>query len=83
MAARGLDIKELPYVINVTLPDKAEDYIHRVGRVGRAEHIGLAISIVSKYKEKVWYCLAKGYRPWFKPKPGDVKDNEEGGHTIW
>ena len=34
VAARGLDISGLPYVINVTLPDRAEDYIHRVGRVG-------------------------------------------------
>ena len=34
VAARGLDISGLPYVVNVTLPDRAEDYIHRVGRVG-------------------------------------------------
>ena len=37
VAARGIDIMNLPYVINMTLPDKSEDYIHRVGRVGRAE----------------------------------------------
>ena len=36
VAARGLDISGLPYVVNVTLPDRAEDYIHRVGRVGRS-----------------------------------------------
>lgn len=34
VAARGIDISGLPYVINLTLPDRAEDYIHRVGRVG-------------------------------------------------
>ncbi len=34
VAARGLDISGLPYVVNLTLPDRAEDYIHRVGRVG-------------------------------------------------
>eukprot|EP01002_Notosolenus_urceolatus_P002891 NODE_175_length_2567_cov_13.285941_g132_i0.p1 GENE.NODE_175_length_2567_cov_13.285941_g132_i0~~NODE_175_length_2567_cov_13.285941_g132_i0.p1 ORF type:complete len:633 (+),score=198.74 NODE_175_length_2567_cov_13.285941_g132_i0:206-2104(+) len=62
VAARGIDVKELPYVINVTLPDKAEDYIHRVGRVGRADRMGLAISLVSKHKEKVWYhtCPSRG-----------------------
>lgn len=32
VAARGIDIRELPYVINMTLPDKSEDYIHRVGQ---------------------------------------------------
>jgi len=37
----------------MTLPDKSEDYIHRVGRVGRADRIGLAISIVAPRKEKV------------------------------
>lgn len=34
VAARGIDIAGLPYVINMTLPDRSEDYIHRVGRVG-------------------------------------------------
>ncbi len=34
VAARGIDIRELPYVINMTLPDKSEDYIHRVGLPG-------------------------------------------------
>ena len=45
----------LPYMINMTLPDEAENYIHRVGRVGRADTMGLAISIVASggVKEKV------------------------------
>jgi len=55
VAARGIDIKGLPYVINLTLPDKDEDYIHRIGRVGRAECMGLAISFVALAPEKVWY----------------------------
>ena len=43
-------------MINMTLPDKEEDYVHRVGRVGRADVMGLAISFVAtKHKEKVWY----------------------------
>ncbi|CAG5135711.1 unnamed protein product, partial [Candidula unifasciata] len=37
VAARGIDISGLPYVINVTLPDEKQNYIHRIGRVGRAE----------------------------------------------
>jgi hypothetical protein len=54
VAARGLDVKELPYVINMTLPDRSEDYIHRVGRVGRADIMGLAVSIVAETElEKV------------------------------
>eukprot|EP01025_Chloroclados_australasicus_P054950 TRINITY_DN6577_c0_g1_i1.p1 TRINITY_DN6577_c0_g1~~TRINITY_DN6577_c0_g1_i1.p1 ORF type:complete len:753 (-),score=102.41 TRINITY_DN6577_c0_g1_i1:390-2648(-) len=83
VAARGIDIKELPYVINMTLPDKSEDYIHRIGRVGRADTIGLAISLVSDVPEKVWYCSVKGYKPWLDPKQQDVRTNEEGGHTTW
>lgn len=51
----GIDIAGLPYVINMTLPDPVENYVHRVGRVGRADCIGLAISIVAAAdtKEKV------------------------------
>ena len=51
VAARGLDIEQLQYVINYELPYNAEDYIHRIGRTGRAGKEGLAISLVSA-KEK-------------------------------
>lgn len=51
VAARGLDIEQLQYVINYELPYNAEDYIHRIGRSGRAGNSGLAISLVS-HKEK-------------------------------
>ncbi len=47
IAARGLDISELPHVINFDLPKVAEDYIHRIGRTGRAGSAGMAISLVS------------------------------------
>jgi len=48
IAARGLDIDQLPVVINFDLPMVAEDYIHRIGRTGRAGAEGLAISLVSQ-----------------------------------
>ncbi|UCH41142.1 MAG: ATP-dependent RNA helicase RhlE, partial [Gammaproteobacteria bacterium] len=46
IAARGLDIAQLPHVINFELPQVAEDYVHRIGRTGRAGHRGQAISLV-------------------------------------
>ncbi|MDR2189293.1 MAG: DEAD/DEAH box helicase [Azonexus sp.] len=46
IAARGLDIDALPYVINYELPNVAEDYVHRIGRTGRAGLAGEAISLV-------------------------------------
>ncbi|CAF3440901.1 unnamed protein product [Rotaria socialis] len=62
VAARGIDVSGLPFVINMTLPDEKENYIHRIGRVGRADRMGLAISFVSTVPEKVWYhtCQSKG-----------------------
>ncbi len=47
VAARGLDIPQLPLVINFDLPMVAEDYVHRIGRTGRAGASGEAISLVS------------------------------------
>jgi ATP-dependent RNA helicase RhlE len=47
IAARGLDIEQLPHVINFELPNVPEDYVHRVGRTGRAGVMGEAISLVS------------------------------------
>ena len=47
IAARGLDIEELPHVVNFDLPHVAEDYVHRIGRTGRAGSSGEAISLVS------------------------------------
>lgn len=73
VAARGIDIAGLPFVIQTTLPDDIENYIHRIGRCGRAERMGLAVSIVATAKEKVWYhkCPTKGKN--CTPKPGNTK----------
>ncbi|MEH6652196.1 MAG: DEAD/DEAH box helicase [Motiliproteus sp.] len=52
VAARGLDIEGLEYVVNYNLPYLAEDYVHRIGRTGRAGASGQAISFVSREEEK-------------------------------
>ena len=52
VAARGLDIDQLPMVINYEIPSAAEDYVHRIGRTGRAGASGIAISLVSPEEEK-------------------------------
>lgn len=46
IAARGLDIDQLPQVVNFDLPNVAEDYVHRIGRTGRAGAAGFAVSLV-------------------------------------
>jgi ATP-dependent RNA helicase RhlE len=48
VASRGLDIDQLPYVVNFDLPNVPEDYVHRIGRTGRAGNEGKAISLVSR-----------------------------------
>jgi ATP-dependent RNA helicase RhlE len=48
VASRGLDIDQLPHVVNFELPNVPEDYVHRIGRTGRAGHVGQAISLVSQ-----------------------------------
>jgi len=52
VAARGLDIDQLPMVINYEIPHAPEDYVHRIGRTGRAGASGIAISLVSPEEEK-------------------------------
>jgi ATP-dependent RNA helicase RhlE len=53
VAARGLDIQGLDYVVNYNLPYLAEDYVHRIGRTGRAGNKGHAISFVSREEERI------------------------------
>ena len=52
VAARGLDIPELPVVINFDIPFIAEDYIHRIGRTGRAGSLGIAVSLMTTDDEE-------------------------------
>lgn len=86
VAARGLDIKELPYVINMTLPDEPENYIHRIGRVGRADRMGLAISFVAAQgcDEKVWFhtCNNRG-KGCVNTNLVQNMEKKTGGCCIW
>lgn len=59
IAARGLDIDRLPHVVNFDLPQVAEDYIHRIGRTGRAGSTGKAISLVSKEEIKLLHTIER------------------------
>ena len=59
IAARGIDINELPHVINFDLPEVAEDYIHRIGRTGRAGSKGEALSLVSADESKKLFDIER------------------------
>lgn len=59
LAARGIDIAQLPVVVNFDLPRSAVDHVHRIGRTGRAGEGGLAISFVSAETEAHWRLIEK------------------------
>lgn len=59
IAARGLDIVDLPHVVNFELPNVPEDYVHRIGRTGRAGQTGDAVSLVSNDERKLQYAIER------------------------
>ena len=59
LAARGIDVVELPVVVNYDLPRSADDYTHRIGRTGRAGQAGLAVSFVTADTEAHWRLIEK------------------------
>lgn len=71
IAARGIDIDLLPYVINFDIPNIPETYVHRIGRTGRAGNSGLAISFCGKDELAYWKDIEKLTRQQIKV----VKDN--------
>ncbi len=91
IAARGLDVSQLPCVVNVDLPYIAEDYVHRIGRTGRAGAFGLAVSLVSEdeYKQlksieevigfKFERKILRGFMPTEKVATSKFDDAEYGG----
>ena len=84
VAARGLDISDLPCVINFDLPYNAEDYVHRIGRTGRAGASGDAISIYSDKDERlladierlIKQTVKRGDLAGFSPAPSRSADSD-------
>ena len=72
IAARGIDIVELPFVINYELPYTPEDYVHRIGRTGRAGTPGEAISLVSPDEDRLLVEIEKLLK---RPIPRKTPDN--------
>ena len=59
IAARGIDIHQLPHVVNLDLPNVAEDYVHRIGRTGRAGLNGHAISLVAAEEHELLRAIER------------------------
>jgi len=85
VASRGLDIKELPHVVNFELPNVPEDYVHRIGRTGRAGATGIAVSLVSPDESGLLKDIEKVLRksipvsevPAFPPAPPPVPEHDQ------
>jgi ATP-dependent RNA helicase RhlE len=82
VASRRLDIKELPHVVNYELPNVPEDYVHRIGRTGRAGSSGVALSLVSSDESGLLKDIERLLRrpipemplPTFKPAPPPLRE---------
>ncbi|WP_295523912.1 helicase-related protein, partial [Limnohabitans sp. Rim8] len=92
IAARGIDIEDLPHVVNFEIPNVSEDYVHRIGRTGRAGASGEAVSLVCLdeegfmmdierfTKQEIPVQLLEG----FGPEPGEVAEpSAMGRQTLW
>ena len=92
IAARGIDIDELPHVVNYEIPNVPEDYVHRIGRTGRAGNSGEAVSLVcldeegfmeeiARFtKQQIPVKVVEGYAP----EPGErAEPIAMGRQTIW
>ncbi|UOX33215.1 DEAD/DEAH box helicase [Flavobacterium sediminilitoris] len=83
IAARGIDIENLPFVINFDIPNISETYVHRIGRTGRAGNSGLAISFCGKDEKAYWQDIEKLIRMKIKvvedhPYPWKEEEKKEG-----
>ena len=92
IAARGIDIDELPHVVNYEIPNVSEDYVHRIGRTGRAGADGTAINLVCMDEEGFMQDIERFTKqhlevqviPGFEPEPGErAEPIAMGRQTIW
>ncbi|MGY6742512.1 MAG: DEAD/DEAH box helicase [Cecembia sp.] len=74
LAARGIDIEALPYVVNFELPRSPKDYIHRIGRTGRAGVEGEAISLITEEDSHHWKVIQKKMKRWVELVDSDNLD---------
>lgn len=93
IAARGLDINELPHVVNYELPNVSEDYVHRIGRTGRAGKSGEAVSLVCVdelgllkdierfTKSKIKRVTIKSFEPDLSIKPEPIQNGGGRGRS--
>ena len=81
VAARGLDIKELPHVVNYELPNVPEDYVHRIGRTARAGSTGAAVSLVSPDEVPLLKDIEKLLKRAIEFAPTPKFEIKEGAHT--
>jgi ATP-dependent RNA helicase RhlE len=79
VASRGIDIDQLPYVVNFELPNVAEDYVHRIGRTGRAGNEGRAISLIS---DDELHLLSKIERMLKQPLDRDIVPGYEPSFSM-
>ena len=92
IAARGIDIDELPHVVNYEIPNVSEDYVHRIGRTGRAGNSGEAVSLVCLDEEGFMQDIERFTKqniekilvPGFEADPGEKAEPlAMGRQTIW
>ncbi len=92
IAARGIDIDELPHVVNYEIPNVSEDYVHRIGRTGRAGNSGQAVSLVCLDEEGFMQDIERFTKqniekvmvPGFEAEPGErAEPLAMGRQTIW
>ncbi len=92
IAARGIDIEDLPHVVNYDIPNVSEDYVHRIGRTGRAGASGVAISLVSLDEEGFMMDIERftkqeipvEFIEGYGPEPGEKAEPiAMGRQTLW